>query len=136
MDRSTAPVKERECCSQAKAEAACDPHSMAWRESELLASVKRLAAPADEQTAYLKQFGSFPSLDELALEFGDMFGPPGTPPPTGPEGWTEGLRRLDAMLSQMSGRDNAHLWSADALDGPEWAAVREVARAALASRPR
>lgn len=49
---------------------------MEWREKQLLEAVKRLAAPPEEQVAHLRGLGSFPSLDELALEFDDVFGPP------------------------------------------------------------
>jgi hypothetical protein len=107
--------------------------AMQWRERELLEALKRLAAPAEEQVAYLRGLGSFPSLDELALEFDDVFGPPGTPPPDG--AWEDALRSLDAVLNAMSGRENSHLWIADALDGPEWAAVRALARDAVVRRP-
>jgi hypothetical protein len=107
--------------------------AMRWRERELLESLKRLAAPADEQVAYLRDLGSFPSLDELALEFDDVFGPPGTPPPEGP--WADALSKLAAALNAMSGQENSHLWTADALNGPEWAEVRSLAREAIVSRP-
>jgi hypothetical protein len=106
------------------------------REKELVQSIKRLAAPADEQVAYLQRLGSFPSLDELALEFADMFGPAGTLSFNGPPGWVETLQKLDQRLDAMSGQDNAHLWIAQALDGTEWAQVRQLARKALAVRPR
>jgi hypothetical protein len=45
------------------------------------------------------------------------------------------LGRLDAALSAMSGRENVHLWMADALDGPQWAEVRTLARDAVVHRP-
>jgi hypothetical protein len=105
-----------------------------WREKELVQAVRRLAASPDEQVAHVRRLGSYPSLDELALEFDDVFGPPGTTPPAG--GWGDALRRLDATLSAMSGPENAHLWEPDALHGPEWAKVRARAREALARRPR
>jgi hypothetical protein len=44
-------------------------------ESRLLDTVKRLAAPTDEQAAYLRRLGSYSysSLDKLALEFDGAF---------------------------------------------------------------
>lgn len=108
---------------------------MEWREKELVHSIKRLAAPADEQIAYLRRLGSFPSLDELALEFDDMFGPAGTLPEGSPE-WVEALRKLDQRLDEISGHENEHLWLAQALEGTEWTEVRDLARNALAVRPR
>jgi hypothetical protein len=106
---------------------------MEWREKQLLEVVKRLAAPPDEQVAHLRGLGSFPSLDELALEFDDVFGPPGSTPPAGE--WADALKRLAAMLSAMSGPENADLWTPEALHGAEWAEVRELAREAIARRP-
>jgi hypothetical protein len=110
--------------------------TMEWLESELIESVKRLAAPADEQVAYLRRLGSFPSLDELALEFNDMFVPARATSSNAPSEWADALRRLDERLDEMSGQANAELWLARALNGTEWTQVRELARAALAVRPR
>lgn len=107
---------------------------MEWQQQELLNSIKRLAAAPEEQEAYIRSLGSSPSLDELALEFDDMFGPSGTDPPAGPEEWQDALRRLDSLLTRMSGTANARLWVVDALSEPEWAEVRSVARQALAAR--
>ena len=108
---------------------------MEWREKQLLESVKSLAAPPDEQVAYLRQLGTFPSVDELALEFDNMFDAAGTDPLGGAREWQEAVRRLDLILRRMSGPENAHLWVVEALDGPEWAEVRGAARHALKSRP-
>ena len=104
-----------------------------WREEQLLDAVKRLAAPPDEQVAHVHALGAFPSLDELALEFDDVFGPTGSSPPAGE--WADALKRVAATLSAMSGPENADLWTPEALHGPEWAEVREVAREAIARRP-
>jgi hypothetical protein len=109
---------------------------MRWLERELIESVKRLAAPPDEQVAYLRRLGSFPSLDELALEFNDMFVPARATPSSPHPEWAEALRRLDERLEEMSGQANAELWLAHALNGTEWTQVRELARDALAVRPR
>jgi hypothetical protein len=110
--------------------------TMEWVETELIESVKRLAAPADEQVAYLRRLGSFPALDELALEFNDMVVPARATSSNAPSEWVEALHRLDERLDAMSGQANAKLWLAQALNGTEWAQVRELARAALAVRPR
>lgn len=64
---------------------------MEWRERELIEVVRRLAAPAEDQRAYLRQSESYPSLDELALELDDMLKPL---PPESP--WLAAARALDA----------------------------------------
>ena len=91
---------------------------MDWLEKLLVEAVERLAAPADEQLAYLQNLGTYPLLDELALEFDDAFGPSRSASPASP--WAGELKRLDAKLSAMSGPDNAPLWTPQALHGPEW----------------
>ncbi len=103
---------------------------MAWSDEDLKATVERLAAPADRQLEWLGELGTFPSLDELALEFDDEFG---RVRPLLEKGAVSmpGLAALDAQLSLMSGPENAELWRPEALDGPEWARVRELATGAL-----
>jgi hypothetical protein len=111
---------------------------VAWSDGDLLKTVKRLALAADEQAAYVRQLGSAPSLDELALEFDDEFnrlrgegGASAVPP-----GYHAALSALDEQLDRMSGQDNAELWVEEALGRREWQQVRELARRALAERPR
>ncbi len=111
---------------------------MALSDADLLATVKRLAAPADEQAAYARRLGSAPSLDELALEFDDEFTrlrAGRTSDRVPPDYWAS-LQDLDEHLDRMSGEENAGLWLEEALSGPEWREVRELARRALAGRPR
>ena len=105
---------------------------MGWDERELVEVVKRLAASSDEQAGYLRLLGTFPSLDELALEFDDLCGSQGTTVPA--SRWRESLAKLDAALSAMSGTEHAYLWTAEALDRPEWAEIRALARDALQQR--
>jgi hypothetical protein len=103
-----------------------------WVDSNLLEAVKRLAAPADEQEAWLRASGTWPSLDELALELDDVFEAAralGNAPPE----YFAAVAGLDALLSEMSGQKNARLWNGPALGLPEWQRVRELARLALAA---
>lgn len=97
----------------------------------LLESVKRLAAAPDEQTAYVRQLGSYPSLDELALEFDDALRAP--QPGDRPQDWVDAVGQLDAKLSAMSGQAKAALWRAEALTSTEWAEVRALAQQALSA---
>jgi len=96
----------------------------------LVEALKNLAGDADVQERYLRQVGSWPSLDELALELDDVA--------RASEAWTsppqrDALRALDRKLDEMSGEQNARLWEQQALHGPEWAEVRKLAREALAT---
>jgi hypothetical protein len=96
----------------------------------LLDALKNLAADVEGQERDLRQSGTWPSLDELALELDDVA--------RASEAWTsaaqrEGVRALSRKLDEMSGKQNARLWEPEALRGPEWAEVRRLARKALAT---
>ncbi|MCO8271090.1 hypothetical protein M1L60_10845 [Actinoplanes sp. TRM 88003] len=100
----------------------------------LMRSIAILAMEAEEQTAYVRNLGTHPSLDELALEFDDGF-------PLAPtfveHGWLNhfavlALQELNHQLATMSEERKAGLWHADALTtASEWARVRALARAAI-----
>jgi hypothetical protein len=88
----------------------------------LLSAVMALAQPPEEQAATLREM----RVDELALDLDAQ------PWHEEPEPLRTALNQLDALLDSMSGPDNAHLWTLAALPGPEWDAVRQAARRALA----
>jgi hypothetical protein len=98
-----------------------------WSEDALAATVERLAAPSDQQIAWLRAQGTYPSLDELALAFDDEV-----------RRVRDALTRdhplmaLDRHLSAMSGSDNkADLWMPEALDSELWSRARSLANEAL-----
>jgi succinate dehydrogenase/fumarate reductase flavoprotein subunit len=97
--------------------------------------ISRLAAGADEQRNYLQRLGTSPSADELALEFDDVLSArfaPGRQEALDPKALQQ-IQELDAVLRDMSGADNAHLWTVDALEtSAEWSRVRQLAAAVLA----
>ena len=96
---------------------------------QLLAAVERLAAAADEQEAYLRQLGTAPSADELALEFTDAFV---VARERLDESAADAATRLDDYLVEISGSDKAELWTVSALrDAPEWVRVRHLAGVVL-----
>jgi hypothetical protein len=110
---------------------------MTWSDADLIETVRRLAAPREEQEAWLRDVGTWPCLDELALEFDDELSRI-----SGPEArqrvtteLLDALLRLDAYLASISGEENARLWQPEALDGPEWDRVRALARRALGFAP-
>jgi hypothetical protein len=92
----------------------------------LLEAVTRLAADAQEQEQYLRQQGTWPSLDELVLDLDDV-----ERAATVPAEAVAPLRRLSEKLDAMSGPANSRLWGPDALSDPEWNDVRLVAADAL-----
>jgi hypothetical protein len=95
--------------------------------------LERLAAAPESQAAYLRRLGSYPSLDELALEFDDAFvaARHGLDESTS---WAVGLGRIDAKLTSMSRQRHADLWVAGTLTGEEWDEVRALACKAVAAR--
>jgi len=103
------------------------------RRTRLAETLLRLASPAAEQRAYIRALGTAPCIDELALEFDDMFVVTPLMLSRGALSPAEKLPldAVDAQLKAMSGRHQAALWDLDALDRPEWARVRELARSAL-----
>src|SRR5574341_1587583 len=101
--------------------------------SELCRTISMLAASADEQIEYLKGYRVLPGIDELALEFDDVYV---MVPQLVEQGLitTEQCEAVDSLsdkLKVMSGMQNAHLWTPDALiSSPEWADIRRLASTA------
>ncbi|BAC89374.1 hypothetical protein [Gloeobacter violaceus] len=92
----------------------------------------RLAAPADEQAAYLEKLGVSPSADELALEFDDSLA--GLPVLVEKRLLTprqaELVYAVDRRLTQMS--EQQTLWTEEALHHhQDWAQIRELAALSL-----
>jgi hypothetical protein len=98
-------------------------------DENLRAAVERLAASPERQLAWLRELGTFPLLDELALEFDDEFDRMGSSVDHASS--MRALTALDEQLSLMGGPENAGLWWPEALDGAEWSQVRELAVRAL-----
>ena len=94
----------------------------------LRAALSRLAAPAEEQAAYLRDLGVEDLLDELALEYGDYLLPTQTElnDDEHARGFLASCRTLDALLN------DAQLgWRAADLDSDAWQRVRGAAQIAL-----
>lgn len=105
-----------------------------WRQ-DLIECTKRLAASPDEQIRYLKNLGTYPLVDELALEFADVAGVATQKRENGEitDVQYQVIERLDAMLDQFSSSENSDLWTPEALrHAEEWHVVRQVANEALA----
>ncbi|WP_116200558.1 hypothetical protein [Amycolatopsis circi] len=100
----------------------------------LVRAVERLAEPAASQVAYLRDLRTYPSADELALEFDAMRG---FVPELSESGLVTRsavamLDAIDEKLAEMSGGENEGLWHADALESSaDWKIVRTLSRDAL-----
>lgn len=94
---------------------------------QLVSCLDRLAAEPTEQRDYLARLGTWPVLDELALEFDDVVDAYRA---SVTEDATSALDELDRVLDSMSSDEDA--WIGDALtaDG-RWTKVRALAREAL-----
>lgn len=96
--------------------------------SDLSGAVARLAMPAREQIEYLEQLGTAPSVDELALEFDDLYLPVAAR-------WraTGNRSELLGLLAQIDAALRAqNAWTVDDLDSKSWVEIRQLAKSALA----
>lgn len=101
----------------------------------LVAVLKTLAETKDNQVSYLIRLGTFPSTDELALEFSDTYQPvkPKLKENTShfKKKVIENLEKIDLLFDEMSNIQNNVFWNADSLDGIEWNKVRELSKEIL-----
>ena len=105
---------------------------MAWSDEDLLAAVEALAASPDVQRAHARTLPSWPLLDEMALEFDDELDRlRGRSFEGRAARYVEALLALDRKLEVISGEVNETLWLPDALDGPVWEEIRDLARGAV-----
>ena len=120
---------------------------MSTRYQQLRRCVVRLAAPSEEQVAYLDSIFRHMTVDgnateygndELALEFDDIFGASRDMIDHGELSASErsALVPLDDLLQKGSGEENAEFWLRSSLaNDPRWREVRRVAAEALARLP-
>jgi hypothetical protein len=101
---------------------------------KLRAAVWRLAAPATDQIEYLRDIKTYPSADELALEFHDLAISLSGLRAQGAIS-NEGLSlvaALDEKLNSFSGESYAEDWTASGLEKSQnWAEVRSMAKELL-----
>ena len=96
--------------------------------------VARLADSGQEQCAYLKELAVDEDVDELALDLFDALSLLGWARRRGrlSRRQVAAVSSLDDALREMSGPENAALWSAEALlFSPRWDVIRTLARNAL-----
>ncbi|MET9451086.1 hypothetical protein [Streptomyces cinerochromogenes] len=103
-----------------------------FRRRLLLESLAVLAADAPSQVAWLAKHDLV--TDEIALNFDHAFGMAEALVGEGQlgRGVLPDLREIDAVLSEMSGAENAGRWTRDALSADEgWSQARRLARRVL-----
>jgi hypothetical protein len=120
---------------------------MPTRYQQLRQAIANLAAPADEQVAWLDAIhgplaGGTSAAgygnDELALELDDIYHAAGDMLEHGEirEAEIDAVKPLDELLVRWSGESNAGFWTREALyTDPRWDAVRQCARRALDALP-
>lgn len=101
--------------------------SQTWLQP-LATSLHRLAAPASEQVEHLSELGVGDLVDELALEFDDLYRPLAPRLGEAYPGLSLACRELDRRL--VSWRLG---WTFADLESPGWAESRRAAAAALAA---
>lgn len=108
------------------------PNVVPWSDANLLVAVEALAASPEVQRAHARTLPSWPLLDEMALELDCELGRiQGRSFDGAAAHYVEALMALDRKLAAISGEANEALWLPDALDGPVWAEIRELARTAV-----
>ena len=108
-------------------------------EPELYHALRRLSVPASDQIEYLRKLGTFPSIDELALELDDVIFVVRTFLSRGvlTADEAEAIYAVSRKLKSMSGQRNARLWTEEALrESEDWADVRSMAASTLQSLER
>lgn len=102
--------------------------------NQLVEAVRRLTASSMEQERYLRKINTYPSADELALEFHDLAMAPkrlSTEAGVSEEALAL-IARLDERLNRFSGEAHADEWHASALaKSANWAEVRNLAEIVL-----
>jgi len=91
-------------------------------------AVHNLSQDSRSQESYLRSIGTWPSLDELALDLDDAYLPLVDNSALS-QGELAALGDLSSALGSMSGPSNAQLWNGEvgALDQSEWNRIRELA---------
>jgi hypothetical protein len=98
--------------------------------SYFLQTIINLASSAEEQREYLEKIGTYPSLDELGLEYYDYLVVFKDEDDKMVDDSTfSKMLKLDDLLDNISGNHNERFWYyIEALRLPEWNEIRELAK--------
>jgi hypothetical protein len=105
---------------------------------EIISMLRVLAFEADHQIAYLRTLGILSHVDELGLEFEDLWVQCDSKRDSGilSEQQYSQLESLAKNLDEISGPQHADLWTLSALkERPEWNQVRNIAKKCLEVMP-
>jgi hypothetical protein len=95
--------------------------------SEILKAVRCLSFSPDKQVEYLKNLGSYPSVDELALQFDDAFV---SMKGELKESISE-LENLNSLLDSLNEEQDSDIWNAKSLISPPWEQIRLLSKKIL-----
>ena len=103
--------------------------------NKIISVIKLLAQSASQQLNYLNSIGAIDNVDELALEFDDVFIVMTSQSNTFlSEEQKKLICDLNLYLDAMSEEENEHLWTTNALlNSKEWAEVRRISKLCLAA---
>lgn len=97
---------------------------------KLVDAIEVLAYKSEKQIAFLKNLGTYPSLDELALQFDDGYLAFRNSADVVKE-LREKLEQIDAIFDHMSDSPDKSLWEASSLDRDGWNDIRNLAEEVL-----
>jgi hypothetical protein len=94
----------------------------------LIKSIELLASNSDVQRRYLREIGTFPSAEELALEFDDAYKLfIGQVDSNFPYLVRQGLSKIDSLFDSNSDKEDKTFWLESSLDNNSWSEVRDIA---------
>ena len=92
--------------------------------SEIVKAIECLSLSPDKQVDYLKGLGTYPYLDELALQFDDAF--------VSVKGrlteLIDELESLNSLLDNLSEEQYPDIWNAKSLGAPPWEQIRSLTK--------
>jgi hypothetical protein len=102
---------------------------------EIYKALQLISSSSKDQINYLRELGTYPSTDELALQFDDAFkvylGNDDKEQISVNDSLQEKLRNIALLFNQMSDSNDKSLWDVVSLERPEWIKVRTLAKEAL-----
>ena len=90
--------------------------------SEVLKPIENLSQSSEDQIKYLKYSGTYPTVDELAIEFDDVL--------VALKGRTNErlveIESLNALLDDLNNKEDINIWKVKSIDTPPWEEIRKL----------
>jgi hypothetical protein len=103
-----------------------------WKDKMILHCIELLAANSDAQRSYLKQSGSYPCTDEIALEFDDAYRRFAAETDSEiPQSIIIKIDLLNSMLDRLSDSHDENIWNESSLETSHWNEIRNTAVSVL-----